>query len=276
MRRIWSCAAFALAMLLGGASAAKAAPLEVYGRLPFLDEVKISPDGTKLAYVITTPTLRRVVVETIADRSVLGGVNLGAAKLRALDWADPQHLLITTSVTSLAAGIEGSRREWYLAQVLDLASKKTHPLMDGLEDAMNVVTSTPAVRVIGGRTFVYFEGLTFPTSQGVDGLFRINLATRIGSLVKTGDERTREYLVDAKGDVVAEARYTEANGRWTLRVLTAKSGWVDARTIVAINKDSEAPIFEISDYGLVGDLFQPALQYGERDGIQGHHGPSSS
>ena len=200
---------------------AASVPLEVYGRLPSLEDIALSPDGARIAFVRTTQDARTIAVVSLADNKVLGALRVREQKLRRIEWADNNHLMIVTSATALPWGLMGNENEWQLLQVYDLRSHTSVsvPNMAAIRNVrmMNVVTGRIMVRDLGGHTVLFVPGI-YVERRTLPALISFDIDTGNEKLITQGSAATLGWLVDAAGQVVAEQDYDERNQEWKLKI----------------------------------------------------------
>ncbi len=141
-----------------------------------------------------------------------------------------------------------------LGVVIDPASVRERP-EEPFQEARQAVDLSQAERIVA-------------VGRGIKAQEHIALAERLASALGAQLAASRpicdsgwlpmERQVGSSGQTVAPKLYVALGISGAIQHVVGMKG---ARTIVAINKDADAPIFEIADYGIVGDLFDivPAL-----------------
>jgi dipeptidyl aminopeptidase/acylaminoacyl peptidase len=222
------------ACLAAAASApGAAAPLQAYGKLPSIEQIAVSPDGLRIASVVTDGEQRDVVIESLPDLRVIGGLRAGAGKVRDVRWAGPNHLLVTVSRTGYINGVMSPESEWRAAIDYNVVARSQHWLLEDVvaTDGLRVVQDTPAVRVIGGKTYAFVQGVQFVGDEGVGSLYRIDLDAHRSMVKAQASSRTDQWLVGPDGEPLARTEYDPKSGDWVLQA--ARAGhWRDVQTVV--------------------------------------------
>ncbi|HEY3800089.1 MAG TPA: S9 family peptidase [Caulobacteraceae bacterium] len=216
--------AVAVSLLLAGAATAQA-PLSVYGELPSIEQVAISPNGRELAFDIVKGEQRSIVVEDLAAQKALVKVQVGDIKVRRLTWAGNDHVIITSSSTNNLFMIMMDREEWSQAVDLNIPLKQLKPILGDIQYSGSIMSGYPIVRTINGAPALFAVGVYLADRGGL-ALFRIDLDTDRSSLV-VQDPQANDYLLDAAGKPLAMTSYDAMSKDWRMRLWNG-SGWKDA------------------------------------------------
>ncbi len=232
------------------------APLETYGRLPTLENVAISPDGTRIAFVRTVGNDRVLAIVTLADRKLIRSGRIGNAKLRGIEWADDQHLLLYSSTTTLPFGLAGAKREWALLNVFNIETGKIahFPQPDNVYRTLDALSGDVMVRRINGETVLFIPAF-YATDTLMPALFKVSLSTERQRMVAQGNDATRGWLVDEAGEVVAEDSYADQQQLWRIRVhhngrwTTAEStkAPIDVPEMLGFGPDADTVLLQAPD-----------------------------
>lgn len=189
------------------AAGASEVPLEAYGRLPTISMMALSPDGTRIAYRRTADGTDALIVQSLADASLVGGAQVSEINPRRITFLDDDHVLLFASE---AAHVFHYRYEYEYSGslLLDLGTGEVRQLLKGAREIE--VHQSGLGRIIGhsrDRSELYMPAY-LGGSEGRAaryGILKVDVASNTERIIRNGTVHTIDWLVDYEGNPLVEA-----------------------------------------------------------------------
>lgn len=187
------------------------------------------------------------IIEVSADDTFIRPIYAGNA-LQTVKSNDPIKLITIRSTAFDQADASGGSAELVRAEFAE-SYEGTRFISREVTESERPDLSSAKIVVSGGRGLGSKEDFALIEQLAE----KLNAAVGASRAAVDAGYAPNDYQVGQTGKVVAPDLYIAAGISGAIQHL---AGMKESKTIVAINKDEDAPIFNVADYGIVGDLFE--------------------
>ena len=193
------------------------------------------------------------IVEVVSADTFKRPIYAGNA-IQTVQATDAKKVITVRTASFAAAGEGGSASVETIAAAVN-PGLSTH-VKDALSSSDRPELTSAKIIISGGRALgssEKFQEVILPVAD------KLGAAVGASRAAVDAGYAPNDWQVGQTGKVVAPQLYIACGISGAIQHL---AGMKDSKVIVAINKDEEAPIFQVADYGLVADLFEalPELQ----------------
>src|SRR3954466_11709424 len=216
----------------------------------------VLPRVAALLDVMQISDITKVVAPDTFERPIYAGNAIQTVKSK-----DAKKVITVRTSTFQATGEGGSAS-------VENATAATDPgissfIGEELSKSERPELTSAKIIISGGRAMQSRENFTKYIEPVAD---KIGAAVGASRAAVDAGYAPNDWQVGQTGKVVAPELYIAVGISGAIQHL---AGMKDSKVIVAINKDEEAPIFQVADYGLVADLYQALPELAEELGKRG-------
>jgi electron transfer flavoprotein alpha subunit len=239
----------ALMVALAGPYEALVAPATTFGK-------NIMPRVAALLDVMQISDVTKILASDTFERPIYAGNAIQTVKSH-----DPKKVITVRTAGFPASAMTGSAPIETIEAAADPGLSSF--VSEELSKSDRPELTAAKIVISGGRAMASRENFE---------KFLEPVATKLGAAVGASRAAVdagyapNDWQVGQTGKVVAPELYVAVGISGAIQHL---AGMKDSKVIVAINKDEDAPIFQVADYGLVADLFQALPQLAEELGKLG-------
>jgi dipeptidyl aminopeptidase/acylaminoacyl peptidase len=256
-----------LALAAGSARAAGPPPLEDYGKLPAAEQMTLSPDGQKVAFLGYADGKRIIVISKLGGAQ-LAAFNAGDQKVREIDWLDDVHVLVLVSTfINTANDYETAYGNFAEAVIVNAATGKALIVFHGVRKVSEFIQGYFGHSAQGGHSYGYFGGQTLKgtggtmanfdqqsyllTADSTVDLYQVDLDTGEPRILQAGDRRfDTSWQVDGAGRIAARDDYEHGSGNHSIFIgsgpMVIKDPLGDAG-LVSLGRTADTALVQVVD-----------------------------